>query len=202
MRDRTFPSPRAAVTLAGMTRCAPTVLTADLTLRFGGVRLPGRVCWPGATEPAPAPLVLLVDGADELARRLAGAATAVVLAVADHELDALRWAAEHAAELGAQPTGLLVAGERVGAARAAALAIAARDAAWPALRRQVLLEPRFTATFPMPSVVADVAPATIVHASASANGAAGRYAARLRAAGVAVDELRDRSCLSANAPTC
>jgi hypothetical protein len=202
MRDRTFTSARAAVTLARMTRCAPSVVTADLTLRFGGMRLRGRVCWPGATQPAPAPLVLLVDGADELARRLAGAATAVVLAVADRELDAMRWAAEHAADLGAQPTGLLVAGERVGAARAAALAIAARDAAWPALCRQVLLEPRFTAAFPMPSGVAGVAPATIVRARASANDGGCRYAARLRAAGVAVDELRDLSCLSANAPTC
>jgi acetyl esterase/lipase len=43
----------------------------------------------------------------------------------------LEWAAEHAAELGADPGRLLVAGQGAGGAVAAAVATQARAAGWP-----------------------------------------------------------------------
>jgi acetyl esterase/lipase len=76
-----------------------------------------------------------------------------------------------------------------GGARAASLAIRARDGGWPVLHRQVLVLPLFTDEQPMPSNVARVAPATVLSAGdASDDGVL--YAARLRAAGVEVDQPR------------
>ena len=45
----------------------------------------------------------------------------------------LEWAAEHAAELGADPARLLVGGQGAGGAVAAAVASQARAAGWPAV---------------------------------------------------------------------
>jgi acetyl esterase/lipase len=113
----------------------------------------------------------------------------VVIALTGHhpawlELAALHWAAEHAGELGADGERLLVAG----GARAAMLALAARDAGWPVLRRQLLVRPDFTRGDRMPDDVAG-APPTIVVCGERDDGP--RYAARLRAAGVEVQEVRD-----------
>jgi acetyl esterase/lipase len=180
------------------------VLVADLTLRFDDVRLPGHVYWPRPTA-VPSPLVLFLEGgeatalrasADTVCRLLCSAA-AVVLAVAApppgaaaagdaYEGAALAWAAEHAAELGGRPDRLLLAGDRAGAARAAWLAIAARDCGWPQIHRQVLVHPTFTPALPAPPRVAGAAPATIVSGCGDDGS---RYAARLRASGVEVDEL-------------
>jgi hypothetical protein len=188
-------------------------LVADLRLRFDDVRLRGRVYWPRAAAAQPAsPLILLCEvteapvgagGADGLSRLLCFTATAVVLAVTGprpagsapghtYERAALGWAAEHAAELGASPQRLLVAGQHAGAARAAWLAIEARDSGWPQISRQVLVHPRFTAACPMPTPVAGVAPATVVRGCASDDDAS-RYAALLRASRIEVDELTQRA---------
>jgi carboxylesterase type B len=109
----------------------------------------------------------------------------------DHEFEvaALGWAGEHAAELGSGPDRLLVAGQHAGGARAAWLAIKARDDGWPELRRQVLVHPAFTAARPIPSKVADAAPATLVSAGTRSDGGS-LYAARLRRSAIEVDELR------------
>jgi acetyl esterase/lipase len=189
-------------------------LIADLTLRFGGARLPGRVYWPHLTaEDADSPLILLltdtdatggVESADVLSRLLCSAAATVVLAVPspsatssvegsehDYEIAALGWAADHAAALGAHPQRLLVAGQDAAGARAAWLAIRARDNGWPRLRRQVLVHPTFSTARPIPSLLAAVAPATVI-TSGTPNDDGSRYAALLRASGIEVDELRHR----------
>ena len=108
--------------------------------------------------------------------------------VCAYEAAALGWAAEHARELGAQAGRLLVAGQLAGAARAARLAIDARDSGWPVLRRQVLVRPAFAQRCPVPVHLARSAPATIVTSGRRGDDGS-RYAAALRDAGVEVQEL-------------
>ena len=179
-----------------------SVLTAGLTLRPGGRRLDGRVYWPDGNDADGGSALILVPaladagGSDPLCRLLCAAAGALVLAIprlraADHdyELVALGWAAEHAADLGAQPQQLMVAGEGAGAARAARLAIRARDAGWPQLRRQILVSPTFTPTCPMPFLLTGVAPATVISSDTRIDEGS-EYAERLRASGIDVDVLQ------------
>lgn len=172
-------------------------LPAELTLRFGAERLPGRVYWPAAIS-APPLIFSLFDArdGDAFSPSLSSVAGAVVISFppsrerSDDRLQAaaLGWAAEHALDLGADPRLLLVAGLYVGGGHAARLAVAARDHGWPELHRQVLVHPTFDAGWTIPSDVAGTAPATIV-TSAPADADLTRYAARLYAAGVDVDEL-------------
>ena len=172
-------------------------LPAELTLRFGAERLPGRVYWPPAIS-AP-PLIFLLNDArdgDAFSPSLSSVAGAVVISFppprerSDDRLEAaaLGWAAEHALDLGADPQLLLVAGVYVGGGHAARLAVAAHDHGWPGLHRQVLVHPTFDAGWAIPSDVAGTAPATIV-TSAPADERLAGYATRLHAAGVDVDEL-------------
>lgn len=119
---------------------ADSVLTAGLTLRIGGRRLNGRVYWPPGNDANAGSALIFVPAlteagdSDPLCRLLCSAAATVVLAIPspratdhDYELAALGWAVEHAADLGAHPEQQMVAGERAGGARAARLAIRARD---------------------------------------------------------------------------
>ena len=76
-----------------------------------------------------------------------------------------------------------------GGARAALLALATRDRGWPVLQRQLLVHPTFGLKHPMPANVAGAPPATVVFRSQHDMGR--RYAARLRAADVDVQEVRD-----------
>jgi hypothetical protein len=170
-------------------------LPAELTLRFGAERLPGRVYWPAAIS-APPLIFSLVDTrhGDAFSPSLSSVAGAVVLSFpplrSDDRLEAaaLGWTADHAFDLGADPRLLLVAGVYGGGGHAARLAVAARDHGWPELHRQILVHPTFDAAWAIPSDAAGTAPATIV-TSAPADADPTRYAARLHAAGVAVDEL-------------
>jgi acetyl esterase/lipase len=160
-------------------------MVADMTLRFGSVRVPTTVHWP-CVETVSLALVLC----DELSPADAWVQSLIVIGLAGAhpswiELAALRWAAEHAGELGADGAHVLVAG----GARAAALALAARDGGWPVLRRQLLIHPAFTALAPMPTDVAGATPATVVCGPRRDDGH--RYAERLRVAGVEVHEVRD-----------
>jgi acetyl esterase/lipase len=107
----------------------------------------------------------------------------------DYELAALGWAVEHGAELGAHAEQLMVAGEGAGGARAARLAIRARDTGWPQLRRQILVYPTFTQTCPMPFLLTGVAPATVISSDTRIDEGS-MYAARLRASGIEVVVLR------------
>jgi acetyl esterase/lipase len=160
-------------------------MVADMTLRFGSLRVPTTVRWP-TIETVSLALVL----ADELSPTDPWMENCVVVGLAGAhpssiELAALQWLSEHVAEFGAEDDHMLVAG----GARAARLALAARNSGWPVLQRQLLVHPRFTAWHPMPRNVAGAPPATVVCAAGVDGGR--RYAARLRAAGVEVHEVRD-----------
>ena len=157
--------------------------------------LPLRVYWPGQTASHSVPLLVFCivgAGAEAPCRSLSENAGVVVLAVPCDPADThdptsvLEWAAEHAAELGADPARLLVAGEGAGGAVAAAVAWHARGQEWPPVFRQVLI----SAGPVWWRAGAGVAPATVVTVGHHPGGDGGRYAARLRQAGVAVDELR------------
>jgi acetyl esterase/lipase len=160
-------------------------MTADLRLRFGALRVRSTVQWPLAGA---AWLALVLR--DELSPSDRWVQGSVVIALdGGHperiELAILGWAAEHAAELGADGAHLLVAG----GARAARLALAARENGWPELERQLLVHPVFSARQPMPHHVGGAPTATVVCGARRDHGR--RYAERLRAAGVEVCEVRD-----------
>jgi acetyl esterase/lipase len=154
-----------------------------MTLRFGSLRVPTTVHWPRA-ETVSLAFVL----SDELSPTDPWVETCVVVGLAGGypssiELAALLWVSEHVGELGAEGDRMLVAG----GARAARLALAARDGGWPVLRCQLLVHPRFTAEQPMPTRVAGAPPATVVCGERRDGGR--RYAQQLRAAGVEVHEV-------------
>lgn len=116
---------------------------ADLQLRGSTSPLPVRVYWPGQAASQPVPLlVFCIVGAgaggraEQACRRLSEDAGLLVLGVrclagAHDGMTVLEWAAEHAAELGADPARLLVAGQGAGDAVAAAVISQARAAGWP-----------------------------------------------------------------------
>jgi acetyl esterase/lipase len=106
-----------------------------------------------------------------------------------HELEdgvrSIEWTADHAAELGAQGAGLVLAGLHGGAAVAAALAIRARDDGWPEVIHQLLIHPRFGAAAPT-TRLSGAAPATLIGGDEGSRA----YAIRLRRAAVPVKRLR------------
>jgi len=157
-------------------------LDAGLSLRAPRDFVRSRVSWPpDAPDGSPmAVFVADIDSGLEVADALCLEAGYVVLALRTDELDvatiAVEWCGDHAGALGADPERLLVAGGGL----AAATALHARDEGWPPLTRQLLIGPD-VGGWPAAGVsLAGVAPATVVDAPA--------YAARLRAAGVEVDE--------------
>ncbi|HEX6567862.1 MAG TPA: alpha/beta hydrolase fold domain-containing protein [Acidimicrobiales bacterium] len=203
---------------------------ADVQLRGRTGPLATRVYWPAPPESGlrPALLVLFpaggsvaegLDRADAVCRAVCRYVRVVVLAVShrpagqrfqaaalEDALTATGWAADHAAELGADPGRLLVAGEAAGGRLAAAVALHARDDGWPPVTRQVLIRPELGAghassprggrdrhALPLEaSSLKGVAAATVVTADHGPRFDDGRkYAALLRHAGVDVDELRD-----------
>jgi len=116
---------------------------ADLQLRGSTSPLPVRVYWPGQAASQPVPLLVFCivgagAGAEETCRSLSEDLGLLVLAVhcaadADDGMTVLEWAAEHAAELGADPGRLVVAGQGSGGAVAVAVESQARGAGWPAV---------------------------------------------------------------------
>jgi acetyl esterase len=118
---------------------------ADLRLRGNTSPLTVRVYWPGRAVARPAPLlVFCIVGAgagpqaEATCQGLSEDPGLVVLAVsclagAQDGTTVLEWAAEHAAQLGADPGRLLVAGQGAGSAIATAVASQARAAGWPAV---------------------------------------------------------------------
>jgi acetyl esterase len=136
---------------------------ADMQLRGPKGPLAARAYWPALHDPvtAPALLVLLpgrdsggdVDAVDALCRGVCAEIGVVVLsptyrpvapdphtAALEDSLATVHWAADHAAELGADPGRLLLAGTGIGGRLAAAVARQARDDGWPAVRRQVAIQ--------------------------------------------------------------
>jgi alpha/beta hydrolase fold len=116
---------------------------ADLQLRGSTSPLPVRVYWPGQAVSRPVPLLVFCivgagAGAEESCLSLSEDHGLLVLAVrcgagAHDGMTVLEWAAEHSAELGADPGRLLVAGTGAGGAVAAAVRSQARAAGWPAV---------------------------------------------------------------------
>ncbi len=116
---------------------------AGLQLRGSTSPLPVRVYWPGQAASQPVPvLVFCIAGAgagaraDQTCRRLSEDYGLLVLGVrclagAHDGMTVLEWAAEHAAELGADPARLLVAGQGAGGAIATAVVSQARAVGWP-----------------------------------------------------------------------
>jgi hypothetical protein len=159
-------------------------MVADMTLRFGSLRVPTTVHWPSVS---PAWLALVLS--DELSPEDPWVPSSVIIALPGRhpgwlELATLYWAGEHAGELGADGDRLLVAG----GARAAMLALAARDAGWPVLRRQLVVRPNFGRSHRLPDDVTGAPPAIVVCGERDDGSG---YAASLRAAGVEVHEVRD-----------
>jgi hypothetical protein len=156
---------------------------ADLSLRAARDFVRPRVIWPPDPDDASAIAVVVWerDSVFELAEAVSVEGGVVALALQTTELDvatiALEWAGEHAGLLGADPHRLLV----VGGGLAARAALHARDEGWPPLARQLLFGPERSG-WPSPDAsLAGVAPATLIDAP--------EYAARLRDAGVEVEEL-------------
>ncbi len=158
-------------------------LDAGLSLRARRSFVRPRVSWPAdARDGRPMAVVLAeADWGMDVADALCAEAGFVVLALETDAFDiatiTVDWAADHAGQLGADPSRLLVAGGRL----AASVALHARDEGWPPLSRQVLFGPDLTGWPLAATSLSGVAPATVV------NGVA--YAARLRAAGVEVEEI-------------
>jgi hypothetical protein len=164
-----------------MTTLAPR--EADLSLRAAGDFVRLRVIWPPDPEDGGAIGLFLWERPSvfEMAEALSVEGSMVVLALQTSALDvatiALEWAGDHAASLGADPGRIFVAGGGL----AATAALHARDEGWPPLARQLLFGPERSGWPPTDAALAGVTPATVVDAP--------MYAARLRAAGVEVEEL-------------
>ncbi|MET4429903.1 acetyl esterase [Mycolicibacterium sp. 624] len=152
----------------------PEVRTEDRTIDGPAGPIPIRLYWPPEpAEPAP-PVVMFFHGGgwvvgdldtyDSAGRQHAVGTGALVVSV-DYRLApehpypaavedvwaATQWVAEHAAELGADPTRLAVAGDSAGGNLAAVVALMARDAGAPALRFQLLWYPATTWDTSLPS---------------------------------------------------
>ena len=177
----------------------PTNRIAGLQLRGRAGTLRGRVYWPCSPAAEPTPLLVFLAASDDgsWCQELSASTGLVVLAVtcgrprpADlHDaVAAAEWAAEHTARLGADPRHLLIGGAGRGGTLAAAVALHARADGWPAFTRQVLI--CASPVEPTPLSLAGVASATAVTVEHDPAGDDGRYAAQLRRAGVAVNELR------------
>ncbi|ADG98444.1 Alpha/beta hydrolase fold-3 domain protein [Segniliparus rotundus DSM 44985] len=133
-----------------------------------------RIYWPDTDSAAPAPLVVFYHGGgfargdlethDPVARAISAKAEAVVVAVdyrlapehpypaaAHDSFDALLWSHEHAAELGADPGRIAVAGDSAGGNLAAVVTQLARDAGGPPLKFQLLWYPAVTFDLSLPS---------------------------------------------------
>ncbi|MBJ8344709.1 alpha/beta hydrolase [Antrihabitans sp. YC2-6] len=134
----------------------------------GPIRL--RIYWPTVISIEPLPIVVFAHGGgfvfcdldthDDLCRRMANGIGAVIVSV-DYRLapeqpwpaapedvyTAASWAADHAAEIGGDPTRLAVAGDSAGGNLATVTALLARDRGGPNLSAQLLLYPVLAADF-------------------------------------------------------
>jgi acetyl esterase len=145
----------------------------DRTVPGPGGDIPVRIYVP-TTEPGPRPVLVYFHGGgwvigdlethDSTVRALASGSGATVVSVdyrlapehpfpaaLDDCLAAVRWVADHGAEIDVDPARLAVAGDSAGGNLAAAVALALRDSD-PALRAQVLVYPVTDGTLGEPSM--------------------------------------------------
>jgi acetyl esterase len=139
----------------------PVYGVADLTITGPGGDLPLRLYRPVSEGPLPVLLYFFgggwvlgtIDTADGVSRSLANSSGALVAVVGyrlapehrfpaavDDCYTAVRWVAEHAEEIGADPARLVVGGDSAGGNLAAGVALRAR-AGGPALAGQLLVYP-------------------------------------------------------------
>ena len=128
---------------------------ADVQLRGPGRPIAARAYWPATRDPVTAPALLVLlpggdsDDVDAVCRGASADIGVVVLsptsrgagdtygaALAD-AMATVHWAADHAADLGADPGRLLLAGTGAGGRLAAAVARQAREDGWPAVTHHV-----------------------------------------------------------------
>ncbi len=159
---------------------SPTMYdVAERTITGRSGDIPVRIYRPTAQQPAP--LVVFYHGGgfvlgdlnshDMMCRRIAQSSGAIVLAV-DYRLapehpypaavedayDALCWAAEHGAAIGADTSRIAVAGDSAGGNLAAAVSLMARDLNNPRIALQVLIYPPTTGVQDFPSRLYSNAP--------------------------------------------
>jgi acetyl esterase/lipase len=152
----------------------PEVLSEDRAIDGPGGPIPIRIYRPPTDSDAPLPIVLFIHGGgwsvgdldtyDGMARRHAAGADAIVVSIdyrlapehpypaaVDDAWAATQWVAEHAAELGADPDRLAVAGDSAGGNLAAVVSQLARDAGGPRILFQLLWYPSTTFDTSLPS---------------------------------------------------
>src|SRR6202048_3904927 len=159
---------------------APPEMLPDLRIETRPIRhgdltdIPVRIYWPPVAEHSDLPVVVFYHGGgwalgdldthDPVARAHAVGAEAIVVSV-DYRLApehpfpagvddcwaALQWVAEHAADLGGDPSRIAVAGDSAGWTLAAVTALRARDEGGPRLAFQLLWYPSITADLSLPS---------------------------------------------------
>jgi acetyl esterase/lipase len=158
------------------TEMLPELRIEDRTIGHGELAdIPIRIYWPDSDVTA-LPVVVFYHGGgfclgdldthDPVARAHAVGAEAIVVSVGyrlapEHPFPAgvndcwaaLQWVAENAAQLGADPTRIAVAGDSAGGNLAAVMAQLARDNGGPALRFQLLWYPTATADLSLPSYI-------------------------------------------------
>jgi acetyl esterase/lipase len=152
----------------------PELRVEDRTIDGPAGPIPVRLYWPPEPGEAPPPVVVFIHGGgwvvgdldtyDGTARMHAVGAGALVVSVdyrlapehpfpaaVDDVWAATRWVAENAAELGADPTRLAIAGDSAGGNLTAVVALLARDAGGPPIRFQLLWYPATTWDPSLPS---------------------------------------------------
>jgi acetyl esterase/lipase len=152
----------------------PEVRTEDRTIDGPAGPIPVRLYWPPEPGVRPPPVVVFIHGGgwaigdldtyDDVARLHAVGADALLVSVdyrlapehpfpaaVDDVWAATQWVAENAAELGADPGRLAVAGDSAGGNLAAVVAQLARDAGGPPIRFQLLWYPATTWDPSLPS---------------------------------------------------